>query len=142
MAALNAKHVRELISEKERSLLILETEIATLKALIDPATIKAGIITGAAVVKKRMPRSELKQTVLAILTAKGPVGVSTAALIDEAKNRGFNFERASVSSTLSRLKADGIVQFDGTKYSFVEKEHAAIGWMANVHPLPASKGSG
>ncbi|MEY4250969.1 MAG: hypothetical protein RJA87_2602 [Pseudomonadota bacterium] len=139
MATLNSKLVRDLINEKERALLILETEIATLKALIDPTLVK-GATTASVAIKRRLPRSELKKTVLDILAASASLGISTAALIDKAKILGFNFERASVSSTLSRLKSDGVVQFDGNRYRLIEHEPAAIGWMANVHPLPASKG--
>ena len=140
MATLNAKLVRDLISEKERALLIIQTEIATLKALLDPAPAEITADAGSTIVKKRQPRSELKQTVLQILEMAGSVGISTASLIDDAKTLGFSFERASVSSTLSRLKSDGIVEFDGNRYRLREREAETIGWTANVHPLPASKG--
>ena len=66
---------------------------------------------------KRTRRGDLKDIVLAMYEEAGEAGLSTQACIRWAKERrGVDLQPASVSSLLSRLKADGVLFFDGDRY--------------------------
>ena len=66
---------------------------------------------------KRFRRGDLKDIVLALFDEAGEGGLSTQACIRWAKDRrGVDLAPASVSSLLSRLKADNILFFDGERY--------------------------
>ena len=86
-------------------------------------------------VKQRAPRSNVKQTVLALLDQVGAAGLNAASAVELAEQAGTSIERGTVSSLLSRLKNEGVVVYDGTVYRL--KEHAEDG-TPNVHPLRTS----
>ena len=61
-------------------------------------------------------RQPIKALILNILEDIGTTGLNATTVVTLANARGVTVERASVSSLLSRLKADGIVEFDGSLY--------------------------
>lgn len=61
-------------------------------------------------------RQPIKALILDLLEDVGTTGLNATTAVSLADTRGATVERASVSSLLSRLKADGIVEFDGTMY--------------------------
>ncbi len=79
-------------------------------------------------VKSRVRRGGLKETVLSIAEEVGDKGMSTESCVAIAKDRGANLVPSSVSSLLSRLKADGVLFFDGQVYrlkQYAGPRHAA-----------------
>ena len=69
------------------------------------------------VVHKRVRRGDTKDIVLAMMEEAGEAGLSSQACVTRAKERhGVELQPASVSSLLSRLKADGVLFFDGERY--------------------------
>jgi hypothetical protein len=69
-------------------------------------------------------RGKVKDVVLDLLEAVGTTGLNAASAINMANQRGVALDRGSVSSLLSRLKHDGIVEYDGDRYrlpKFVER---------------------
>ncbi len=132
MAAISAKNIRERLLAKEEQLRVVQAEIDLLRSMLaealgepDPSAPKA-----------RAPRANVKRVILELLEAAGGNGVSAATAIEQASARGHELERTSVSSTLSRLKSDGVVVYDGDRYK-LKQFHS--GWASNVHPHPASK---
>ncbi len=64
----------------------------------------------------RSKRTSTKSFVLSLLDEVGTTGLNAAIAVDLANRRGVRIERGSVSSLLSRFKADGVVAFDGERY--------------------------
>lgn len=61
-------------------------------------------------------RSGMKDTVLDLLNEVGTTGLNGAIAVEIAERRGMHLDRQSVSSLLSRLKADAIVVYEGQRY--------------------------
>ena len=75
-----------------------------------------GIEPAPAVVETRTRRGDLKNLVLNLYEGAGEVGLNAAGCVAVAKDRGVEVQLSSVSSLLSRLKADGILFYDGERY--------------------------
>lgn len=86
-------------------------------------------------VKARAPRSNVKQTVLALLDEAGADGINATIAVERAAQNGTSLERGTVSSLLSRLKNEGVVVYDGTVYRLEKFKQEAC---PNVHPLRTS----
>jgi hypothetical protein len=61
-------------------------------------------------------RSAMKDTVLDLLNEVGTTGLNGLIAVEIAERRGIHLDRQSVSSLLSRLKADGAVVYEGQRY--------------------------
>jgi CRP-like cAMP-binding protein len=61
-------------------------------------------------------RRHVKATVMELISASGQTGVTAAEIVEQARSRGRELDRPSVSSLLSKLKADGVLTFDGERY--------------------------
>ena len=57
-------------------------------------------------------KSSIKTIVLDLLEEVGTTGLNAVTALEMADSRGQRLERGSVSSLLSRLKGDGIVDYD------------------------------
>lgn len=67
--------------------------------------------------RKRARRGDLKETVLEMAEKVSEHGMTPEECVALAKaEKGRDLVPASVSSTLSRLKNDGVMFFDGQKY--------------------------
>lgn len=86
-------------------------------------------------VKPRAPRANVKQTVISLLEEQGHVGLNAAMAVEIAAGKGIDLERGSVSSLLSRLKNEGVVEYDGSTYRLTNAKRAMPG---TVHPLRTS----
>jgi hypothetical protein len=64
----------------------------------------------------RKKRSGIKDTVLDLLNEAGTTGTNGALAVETAERRGVHLDRQSVSSLLSRLKADGITVYEDQRY--------------------------
>ncbi|NAZ36159.1 hypothetical protein [Rubellimicrobium sp. CFH 75288] len=71
--------------------------------------------------KVRARRFNIKTTVLELLERTGDSGLNAAIAVDMAATEGKAIERGSVSSVLSRLKNDGVVQYDGNVYRLIQR---------------------
>jgi CRP-like cAMP-binding protein len=71
---------------------------------------------------KGTPRStrSVKTVVLDLLQELGTTGLNATTAVEMANRRGISLNAASVSSTLSRFKRDGIVSLHGDKYRLSE----------------------
>lgn len=65
-------------------------------------------------------RGKLKTLVLDMLREVGTTGLNAATAMEMADRRGLVIAKDSVSSLLSRLKKDDVVQYDGEKYRLTE----------------------
>ena len=64
----------------------------------------------------RTRRGDLNNIVLSLCEQAAEAGLSSAECVDRASKTGTALKPASVSSLLSRLKADGVLMFDGERY--------------------------
>ena len=85
--------------------------------------------------KLRAPRSNVKQAVLDLLEEAGAAGLNATKAVEMAAQSGRSLERGTVSSLLSRLKNEGVVDYDGAVYRLL-KHKVETG--PNVHPLRTS----
>ena len=66
---------------------------------------------------RRQRRGDLKEIVLALYDEAGEIGLSSSECVEAAQTkRSVHLQPASVSSLLSRLKADGVLAYDGDRY--------------------------
>ena len=112
------KALEEMLAEKKSQLATLKVEIATLEAAMRRAS-------GEEAVTQRPRRSKVKQIVLDILKERGDEGINAALAVEIAAKRGEKLERGTVSSLLSRMKADGIVTYDNVFYRLNSKPKSA-----------------
>lgn len=72
------------------------------------------------------PRVAVKDVVLGLLDEFRETGLSAGETVERAYEREIALDRASVSSLLSRLKREGILTFDGSKYRIASREKSAL----------------
>lgn len=65
-------------------------------------------------------RGNVKSTILELLSEVGTTGLNANTTVEMAKRRGVDLDRASVSSLLSRLKREEVLDYDGDKYRLKE----------------------
>lgn len=87
----------------------------------DDADEDAGDETG------RARRGAVKEALFTLLRAAGDTGLNAASAVEMGKQRGIDLDRATVSSTLSRMKRDGAVDHDGERYRLKAREIAVAG---------------
>jgi hypothetical protein len=107
----------------------LEVERTTFNARIDgrieglreALRIQSGAMPDASSVLRKARRGDLKDAIHDILVKAGDRGVTAEECVEYAKiERRLELNQASVSSTLSRLKNDGVAFFDGQRYRLKE----------------------
>lgn len=118
---MTAQHLQKLRSELQRVQLeirSLQGQEAALKLAIsvvnDDPMPEDPSVTDATAVRRR--RSPLKDIVLRLINDNAERGLVAADLVDLAKAQGFDLDRNSVSSLLSRFKRDGVLDYDGKVY--------------------------
>lgn len=111
----------ELATLKQKQAL-LETEIQTIERMIR----KAKGESEPTEVEVRQRRPNVKGIVLALIQERASLGITPTIAVDIAAQRGVTLEKATVSSLLSRLKNDGIVNYDGSVYREVRSAKASI----------------
>lgn len=98
--------IRRDIEFHKRQLSDLEAQASVLKELIEDA--KSA--------RKRGPRLKVKEHVFRLLEEVGSDGLNAAIAVKLAAEQGIRLERGSVSSFLSRMKADQAVTYGGGVY--------------------------
>lgn len=66
--------------------------------------------------RRRHPRGAVKTVLLELLQETGANGLNARVAVAMAAARGVEVDRTTLSSLLSRLKADDIVAHDGYRY--------------------------
>lgn len=66
--------------------------------------------------QRRHPRGAVKSVLLQLLQETGAAGLNARRAVAMAAARGVDVERTTMSSLLSRLKADNVVAHDGYRY--------------------------
>lgn len=100
----------------------LQAEMQAIRARLDEIEglirlMGAEQATGAPVTPRKPRRGDLKEVVLALYEEASEEGLSAAECVMVAQEkRGMALQPASVSSLLSRLKADGVLFYDGERY--------------------------
>lgn len=61
-------------------------------------------------------KPNVKKTLITLLEEVGETGLNAATAVEMAAKRGERLERPTVSSLLSRFKADGLVSYDNVVY--------------------------
>ena len=97
----------------------LKAELEALRARLDEVEGLIRMMTGApvaeAAVKPR--RGDLKEIILSLYDEAAEGGLSATECVAAASTkRGVVLQSASVSSALSRFKADGVLMYDGERY--------------------------
>lgn len=64
----------------------------------------------------RARRGNVKGALLDLLQEVGQGGLNALTAVEIAKRRGIDLDRGTISSLLSRLKRDGVVDHDGDRY--------------------------
>jgi hypothetical protein len=70
---------------------------------------------------RRYPRGAVKRVLLELLQETGAGGLNARRAVVMAAERGIEVERTTLSSLLSRLKADDVVAHDGYRYRLRDK---------------------
>ena len=99
--------LRAQIGELQQKLAGVEMAIRALSGEPEPPTKAA---------RTRAPRSNVKQYLLNLLEEARDEGLNAGLAVQRAEKRGEQLERGTVSSLLSRFKADGVVKYDGQVY--------------------------
>lgn len=97
----------------------LKAELEALRARLDEVEGLIRMMTGAplpdAAVKPK--RGDLKEIILSLYEEAAEGGLSAQECVAAASTkRGVILQPASVSSALSRFKADGVLMYDGERY--------------------------
>jgi hypothetical protein len=134
----------QLLEERRR----LRDEIATLKVKIDHLeTYVSGLeraivlVGGEAELEKqdvgerptRRRRSSVKSAVLELLSEQKEVGLSAAEVLEVGASKGIDLDRGSVSSLLSKLKGEGVLTIEGSKYKLAQPTEHVEGF--TLRPL-------
>lgn len=97
----------------------LVTQIKEFNDRLAELNLAISLLTGESEAPSTEPtrrRRHVKTTVMELVTAAGQTGVTAAEIVEDARSRGRELDRPSVSSLLSKLKADGVLRFDGERY--------------------------
>jgi hypothetical protein len=110
--------MKKLIEERDR----LRTQIESLKSELRGieraiALLSGEDVNGTATPATRGRAKNVKDTVLGFLAEAGAPGLSVTKVMEMAQRRGFHVERGSVSSLLSRLKREGVLDLKDGAYT-------------------------
>lgn len=103
----------------------LENQIVGLRMALDTLNEFAETLGDAPEPNRRHERRErhilgTKGLLFALLDESGADGLNARLAVEMATKRGRELRRDSASSMLSRLKADGVVSYDGARYRLVQ----------------------
>ena len=104
-----------LIDRRDR----LKADMEALRARLDEVEGLIRAMSGAPVPEQavRAKRGDLKEIILSLYDEAAEAGLSSQECVAAASTkRGVLLQPASVSSALSRFKADGVLMFDGERY--------------------------
>jgi molecular chaperone GrpE (heat shock protein) len=107
----------ELIAKLEAHVADLEKQLDGAKEKLIGARAMLRAIRGEPEQQQKSARaSNVKQTLLTLLDEAGAAGLNATMAVEAAARRNERIERPTVSSLLSRFKAEGVVAYDGSVY--------------------------
>lgn len=112
-------NLKILYDRRERLRLEIEAHRARLDEVESMIKLLSGEVTAEVDpphVERKTRRGDLKGLVLELYEKAGEAGLSSQDCITVARARGIELQPASVSSLLSRLKADDVLFYDGSRY--------------------------
>ena len=110
---------RAKIEDRERELAALKSELAGFQRAYNAIKGRPAE-RGSIIPPLRPPRSNVKQTVLDLLHQQGAAGLNASTAVELAAKRNESIQQSTVSSLLSRFKADGVAVYDGNVYRLKE----------------------
>jgi len=120
MAAPKAK-IQKLLDKRDQ----LQAELEALRNKIIGVELAITLLEGDAMPAveqspTRLPKTSVKPTLIDLLREVGASGLIASTAVEIAAKRGISLDRNTVSSLLSRLKRDGLVDYDGERYRLLE----------------------
>lgn len=121
MAGMGSK-MKPLLEMRERSLLAirdLEHKVANERLRLQTIDEMIAAVKGEALPAERQVGGRLrntKRTVMDIIHEADRAGVIASEIVERAAGHGKQLRVGSVSSLLSKLKAAGVLRFDGERY--------------------------
>lgn len=112
------KALEEMLAEKRSHLTKVQVEIATLEDLLRRAS---GHPEPVAPTIHHRRGVNVKQVLLDMLSERSEQGLNAATAVDLARKKGEHLERGTASSLLSRLKSEGVLNYDGAVYRLQNK---------------------
>lgn len=124
------RELEEMLFTKRAELEKLQHEIGVLEALKRRLAGEPELVA-----RSRAKRSNVKQLVIDLLKERGDSGLNASLAVELAERRGERIERGTVSSLLSRLKAEGVVTYDNNVYRLLPTARAGSSSVdeASVH---------
>jgi hypothetical protein len=116
---MKAKDVQRLVAERDKLL----DQIEALKHRIGGLELAISLLERDDDEQPSQPRGargKTKELVLSLLKDAGTSGLNALSAVQMAELRNATLARGSAASTLSRLKADGAVAYDGDRYRLME----------------------
>jgi len=125
--------------ERQRDRLLVEIEALRNKvAGLELALSLLGALSNSPEEQERPKENRgLRHTLTDLLREAGTTGLNATSAVEVAQRRGIHLERQSVASTLSRMKKDGDVLYNGDRYKLVQFASASESASADVVPLRA-----
>lgn len=126
--------MQRLIAQRDQ----LIKEIEALRNKVSGIEMAISLLEGdTAVAPTGKRQSGLKTLILGMLEEVGTTGLNAASAVELANRRGQTIQGGSVSSTLSRFKKDGVVEYDGERYRL--PKYVRKGDSGQVHSLWGSE---
>jgi hypothetical protein len=108
------KAIEDAIAKLENDRARIDGQIEGLKQALK---LSSGLVVAQEfAVQRRTRRGNLKETVLDLMEEAAEHGLTTDECVQKAKEKDISLVPSSVSSLLSRLKSDGHLFFDGSRY--------------------------
>jgi hypothetical protein len=122
MGGRKAEMVQRKAIENQRDRLLVEIEALRNKvAGLELALSLMGAESTAAEGREKPKESRgLRQTLTDLLREAGTTGLNATSAVEVAQRRGVHLERQSVASTLSRMKKDGELVYNGDRYKLIQ----------------------
>lgn len=115
------ENVKTLIEERDkllREMDALKNKIAGLELAI--TLIQKGGEAVANVIGTAPPRGGTKTILLDLLRQAGTTGLNATSAVEMAARQGITLDRGTVASSLSRMKADQVVNYENERYRLPE----------------------
>ena len=109
--------MKKLLAERDRLKAQIEALTNELKGLDRAIAVMNGDDGKEATVPAPRNRARnVKETVLTLVQKAGPTGINVNGVMDAAKEIGHHLERGTVSSLLSRMKRENVLEMSDGKY--------------------------
>lgn len=119
--------MKRVIAERDRLKAQIEALQNQLKGLEMAITAMNGDEKTQADTAVSRPRAKnVKETVLTLVQNAGADGITVNGVLDAAKDSGVYLERGTVSSLLSRMKRESVLDMNDGRYFIPPAKHAGV----------------